>query len=218
MTRRTTKLFGNIFLFRRVWHKHLTRALICESHGDVHCSKLESIRLTAQLCPMLEWLIYATTVVPLGYVGPLRRHNPSVVIPVILKGVISPDFRGLQIIFIKRTFFLLHVFIYCSALFSSPGLALLTADQFKTGAAILAVEQRLLSYNTCCRFWILRSENFSWLLRLPAPIELTSSRAGECSYLPQIFQLELEGLLYLPGKENDLRPNTKLLLNVIVKS
>ena len=38
-------------------------------------------------------------------------------------------------------------------------------------------------------------------------------------YLPQIFFYpELVGLLYLPRKKNDLRPNTKLLLSVKIKA
>ena len=68
--------------------------------------------------------------------------------------------------------------------------------RFKTTVAILAVEQRLLSYNTCRRFSILRSEIASWLLNLPAPSELVGRIARDCSYLLQIFQLE--GYFYLP--------------------
>ena len=45
--------------------------------------------------------------------------------------------------------------------FSSPGADYPPQIIFKTAAPILAVGQRLLSYNTCRRFLILRSDNFS---------------------------------------------------------
>ena len=41
-----------------------------------------------------------------------------------------------------------------------------------TAAAILVIEQRLLSYNICHEFLILRSDNFSRLLHLPGLIVL----------------------------------------------
>ena len=36
--------------------------------------------------------------------------------------------------------------------------------RFKTAALVMALEQRILSCITCCRFQILQSENASWLL------------------------------------------------------
>ena len=36
--------------------------------------------------------------------------------------------------------------------------------RFKTAALVMALEQRILSCITCCRFQILLSENASWLL------------------------------------------------------
>ena len=49
--------------------------------------------------------------------------------------------------------------------------------KFKTAAVILAVEQHLLSYNTCRVFLILRLDTFSWILHLPGLIELTGSKS-----------------------------------------
>ena len=49
--------------------------------------------------------------------------------------------------------------------------------KFKTAAAILAVGQRLLCYNTCRIFLILRSDNCSRLLHLPSPIVLAASKS-----------------------------------------
>ena len=60
--------------------------------------------------------------------------------------------------------------------FSSPGADYPPQIIFKTAAPILAVGQRLLSYNTCRRFLILRSDNFSWLLHLPGLIVLAGSK------------------------------------------
>ena len=77
-----------------------------------------------------------------------------------------------------------------------PGLFLLPGAEFtpqiiyKNSAAILAVVIRLLRYNTCRRFLILRSNNFSLLMQMPGPIELAGSKsrgrfllAGEFSNL-----------------------------------
>ena len=49
--------------------------------------------------------------------------------------------------------------------------------RFKMTAAILAVVQHLLSYNTCRRFLLLRSDSFSWLLHLPGNIVLAGSKS-----------------------------------------
>ena len=69
--------------------------------------------------------------------------------------------------------------VLCRGSFSSLGLTSDNTQQiiFKTVAAILAVWQCLLSYYctvlyTCCRFLILRSDNFSWLLHLAGHIVL----------------------------------------------
>ena len=100
--------------------------------------------------------------------------------------------------------------------FSSPGLTPHRRSDLKLLRT--ALEQSLLRYITCRRFLILRSEIASWPWHLSAPIELAGSRARECYYLPQIYQLKLEGYLYLLRKKNDLRPDTKLLLSVTVKA
>ena len=76
-------------------------------------------------------------------------------------------------------------FYYCTyqKLSGRPGIILLPgADYapqiiFKTAAAIQAVVQHLLCYNTCRRFLILRSDSFSWLLHLPWPIILAGSKS-----------------------------------------
>ena len=44
-----------------------------------------------------------------------------------------------------------------------------------TTVAILAVGQRILSYNNCRGIQLLQSGNFSWLLHLPRKIELAGS-------------------------------------------
>ena len=68
----------------------------------------------------------------------------------------------------------------------------------------------------------LRSDNFSCLFHLPVPIVVTGRKtvkAGECSYTcRRFFNWSWWDLLYLPWKENDLRPNTKLLLIVVLKA
>ena len=87
--------------------------------------------------------------------------------------------------------------------------------RFKTAAAILAVKQGLFTYITCRRFLILRSENFSRLLNWPATILLPSSK-NQGMLLPGRDSpacKDLEGLLFLPQKKNDLRHDTKLLLS-----
>ena len=53
--------------------------------------------------------------------------------------------------------------------FLLPGAEYAPQIIFKTAAANLAVEQRLLGYNTYRRFLILLSDNFYWLLHLPTP-------------------------------------------------
>ena len=91
------------------------------------------------------------------------------------------NFRLLCIVFFISKFWAGKAFI--SALSGRPGTFLLPgADyspgiRFKTTAAILAVVQRLLSYNTCRGFQLLRSDNFSWLLHLPGNIELVDSKS-----------------------------------------
>ena len=77
-------------------------------------------------------------------------------------------------------------------------------------AAILAVKQRLLNYNTCRRFLILRSVNSSRLLHLPELIVLADSKSRGMLVLTGDFLScnQLVGVLYLRGKENDLRPST----------
>ena len=59
--------------------------------------------------------------------------------------------------------------------------------RFKTAAMILAVEQHLLSYNTCRVFLILRFDNCSWILHLPGLIELTGSKSREMLQLAGEF-------------------------------
>ena len=49
--------------------------------------------------------------------------------------------------------------------------------KFKTAGAILAVVQRLLSYNTCLGIQLLVSDIFSWLLHLLGTIELVGSKS-----------------------------------------
>ena len=77
-------------------------------------------------------------------------------------------------------------------------------------AAILAMKQCLLNYNTCRRFLILRSVNSSRLLHLPELIVLADSKSRGMLVLAGDFLSckQLVGVLYLPGKENDLRPST----------
>ena len=58
-----------------------------------------------------------------------------------------------------------------------PGADYSLRIRFKTTVAILAVVQRLLSYNTCCGFQLLRSDSFSWLLHLPGNIEFAGSKS-----------------------------------------
>ena len=84
---------------------------------------------------------------------------------------------------------------------------------FKTAAVILAAEQRLLRYNTCQRFLILRLDNSSWLLHLSGLAVMSAVKAGDFLSCKQ-----LEWVLYLPGKENDPRPDTKLLLSAVIKA
>ena len=98
---------------------------------------------------------------------------------------------------LQKVFFICYLhFSYCflsfervklllfhlAKLIVTPGIFLLSgADyslqiRFKTAAAIRAVVQRLLSYNTCRGFLILRSNNSSKLLHLPGLIELTAAQ------------------------------------------
>ena len=60
--------------------------------------------------------------------------------------------------------------------FLLPGADYSAGIRFKTTAAILAVVQRLLSYNTCWGFQLLPSDSF-WLLHLPGNIELAGRKS-----------------------------------------
>ena len=82
---------------------------------------------------------------------------------------------------------------------------------FKTAAAILVVVQRLLSYKTCRGFLILWLDNSSRLLHLPGLIVLAGSKSRGMLVLAGDFLSckQLIAVLYLLGKENDSRPNTK---------
>ena len=84
---------------------------------------------------------------------------------------------------------LLHLarLIVTPGIFLLPGADYSPQIRFKTSAAILAVGQCLHSYNTCRGFLILGSDNCSSLLYLPGLIGLVEAKAGECSYLPEIF-------------------------------
>ena len=62
------------------------------------------------------------------------------------------------------------------------------ADYTHCRLAILAVGQHLLSYITCHRFLILRSEITSWLLHWLATIELASSKADFVTCKQQDFR------------------------------
>ena len=79
--------------------------------------------------------------------------------------------------------------------------------------------QRLLSYIICPRFLILRSENSSWLMHLPATLGLAGIKNRGLLLLSRDFISikELEGLLYLLQKKNDLRHYSKLLLSTLIK-
>ena len=57
---------------------------------------------------------------------------------------------------------------------------------FKTAAAILAVPQRLLSFNTCRGFLILRSDNSYRLLHLP----------GNCFFIKSMLSHSLGNLIF----------------------
>ena len=61
--------------------------------------------------------------------------------------------------------------------FLLPGADFSPGIRFKTAAVILAAVQRLLSYNPCRGFQLLRSEIFSWLFHLPGIIELAGSKS-----------------------------------------
>ena len=61
-------------------------------------------------------------------------------------------------------------------IFLLPGAHSSLQMEFKTAAAFLAVEHRLLIYITCRRFLILWWENFSRLLYWPATILLAGSK------------------------------------------
>ena len=67
-----------------------------------------------------------------------------------------------------------------------PGTFLLPGADFSPGGSDLKLQrwswllysvQRLLSYNTCRGFQLLRSEIFSWLFHLPGNIELAGSKS-----------------------------------------
>ena len=92
--------------------------------------------------------------------------------------------------------------------------------RFKTIAVILAVVQRLLSYNNCRGIQLLRSGNFSWLLHLPGKTEMAGSisrglRPGKlifASVINRILLLTLAGdfsnlLLQLRGASNNKKLN-----------
>ena len=91
---------------------------------------------------------------------------------------------------------------------------------FNTVAAILAVGQPFLSYNTSHGFPILRSDNSSRLLHFPGLIVLAGSKSREMLVLAGDFLSckLLFRVLYLPGKENGPRPDTKLLLGALIKA
>ena len=73
---------------------------------------------------------------------------------------------------------------------------------FKTAAVILAVQQRLLSYNTCWWFLILGSENFSSPLHLPAPIVLVGSKSRGMLAFSADFLIGAGGTFYTcPGRK-----------------
>ena len=73
------------------------------------------------------------------------------------------------------------------------------------------VVQRLLSNKTCRGFLILWSDNSSRLLHLPGLIVLAGSKSRGMLVLAGDFLSckQLIAVLYLLGKENDSRPNTK---------
>ena len=85
-------------------------------------------------------------------------------------------------------------------IFLLPGPDYTPQIKVKTAAAILAVEQRLLSYNPCRGFLILRSDNFSRLLHLPEPIELVGSKSRGIALLAGKF---LHLLLLLTGASSN---------------
>ena len=104
--------------------------------------------------------------------------------------------------------------------FSSPGAEYTPGIRFKTAAAILAVGQRLLSYIACRGFMILQWDNSSRLLHLQGLIVLADSKSRGMLVLAGDFlscKLLLR-VLYLPGKENGPRPDTKLLLGALIKA
>ena len=107
--------------------------------------------------------------------------------------------------------------MYCSVsyrgIYSSP-----FAPQviFKTDAAILAVEQRLLCYNTCRRSLILRSDNSSGFALAGAHCAWGAGMlllAGDLRSFKQLV-----GVLYLPEKENYPLSNTKSWLSALIKA
>ena len=98
-----------------------------------------------------------------------------------------------------------------------------TGEIFKTAAVILAVEQRLLSYNTCRRFLILRSDVASWLFHYTVysrhPLCWRAVSRGMLLLAGDFLSSkQLEGFLNLLQKKYDPWADTKLLLSALKKA